>query len=283
MINVSIVPKNNFLAMFQARLKAIGAGSLPATVSAFEAGVKVTQSTWKSYAMGEPIPGSPYRIKHPTGGYAAAVQVRSDGPFDYTVFNESQAARELDEGTAQLDMKLTHPYGPKSRVANHGTKMNPRWVPYLIVPFRWGTPGSSGGHFRNIIPDQIYAMLRTQIKSGVFVRTKVLPTSHVEPNFWGDSVQRAEYEGEGGQENWGSMLRGVGGNMEGMSVMDADTKKKRSSTYFTFRVISAESPAGSWIKPATPAMHITQHVADNVKDIISEMVESGIKVDLGLQ
>jgi len=282
MINVSIVPKDNFLAMFQARLKAIGAGSLPATVSAFKAGVKVTQSTWKSYAMGEPIPGSSYRIKHPTGGYAAAVQVRSDGPFDYTVFNDSQAARELDEGTAQLDMKLTHPYGQKSRVANHGTKKNPRWVPYLIVPFRWGTPGSSG-HFRNIIPNQIYAMLRTQIKSGVFVRTKVLPTSHVEPNFWGDSVQRAEYEGEEGQENWGSMLRGVGGNMEGMSVMDADTKKKRSSTYFTFRVISAESPAGSWIKPATPAMHITQHVADNVKDIISEMVESGMKVDLGLQ
>lgn len=283
MIKVSIIPKDNFLAMLQARIAVMGAGSMPATVAAFKAGVRVAQATWKGYAMGEQIPGSPYRVKHPSGGYAAAVQVRQEGPFDYTVFNDSAAAHALDDGTPELDMKTTHPYGPKSRVANHGTKKNPRWVPYLIVPFRWGTPGSSGGHFRNIIPDQIYAMLRTQIKSGVFVRTKVSPTSHVEPNFWGESVKRAEYEGEEGQENWGSMLRNVGGNMEGMSAMNADTSGKKSSTYFTFRVISAESPAGSWIKPATPAMHISQHVADNVRDIISEMVESGMKVDLGVQ
>lgn len=283
MIKVSIIPKDNFLAMLQARLSTMGAGSMPATVANFKAGVSFTQSTWKKFANGEEIPGSSFRIKHPSGGYAAAVQVRQEGPFDYTIFNDSAAARALEDGTPELDMKTTHPYGPKSRVANHGTKKNPRWVPYLIVPFRWGTPGASKGHFRNIIPDQIYAMLRTQIKSGVFVRTKVLPTSHVEPNFWGESVKRAEYEGEEGQENWGSMLRNVGGNMEGMSAMNADTAGKKSSTYFTFRVISAESPSGSWIKPATPAMHISQHVADNVRDIISEMVESGMKVDLGVQ
>lgn len=282
MVKITITPKDDFLSAFQARLAHIGAGSLPATISAFRTAAQVTQSTWRGYARGEPIQGSPYRIKHPTGGYSRRIQVRSDGPFDYTVFNDSAVAQYLENGTPELDMKTTHPYGRKSRMANHGTKDNPRWVPYLIIPFRWGTPGSSGGYFRNIIPEQIYAMLRTQVKAGVFLRTKVLPTTHPEPNYHGESIERAEYSNEAGMGNWGSILRGIGGNMEGMSVMDADTARKNSSTYFTFRVISAESPAGSWIKPPTPAMHITQHVANNVRDIITDMIDTGMSIDLGV-
>jgi hypothetical protein len=283
MIKIEIIPESNLLATLQARLKEIGSASLPATVDAFKQGVKIIQSEWKSYAMGAQIPGTSYKLKNPTGGYAAGIKARNDGPFDYTIYNDSLVAHALEEGTPQLDMKTTHPYGQKGRVANHGTKNNPRWVPYLIVPFRWGTPRATGGHFRNIIPEQIYAMLQLQIKAGVFTRTKVLPSTHTEPNFWGEQVQRAEYEGEDERGNWGSILRGIGGDIEGMSVMAANTAKKRSSTYFTFRVISAESPAGSWIKPATPAMHIAQHVADNVRNVVEEMIQDGLKVDLGVQ
>ena len=281
MIKIEIIPESNLLAVLQARLKEIGDGSMPATTSAFRQGAKIVQTEWKNYALGEPIPGSSYKLKSPTGHYAAGIKVRNEGPFDYTVYNDSLVAHALEEGTPQLDMKTTHPYGEKGRVANHGTKKNPRWVPYLIVPFRWGTPKATGGHFRNIIPEQIYQMLQMQMKKGVFVRTRVLPTTHGEPNFWGDQVQRAEYEGEDERSDWGSMLQGIGGNIEGMSVMAADTARKRSSAYFTFRVISAESPAGSWIKPATPPMHIAQHVADNVRNIVEDMVQSGLKMDLG--
>ena len=281
MISVKIIPENDFLGLLRARLKEIGANSMPSTSAAFRVAANIVQATWKSYAMGAAIPGTSNRLKHPTGGYAAHVQVRSDGPFDYTVYNDSKVAQMIEDGTKQLDMKTTHPYGKKSRVANHGTKDNPRWVPYLIVPFRWGTPRATG-HFRNIIPEQIYTMLRMQIKAGEFVRTRVLPATHPESNYAGEAIQRAEYEGEQRQDTWGSMLRGVGGDMEGMSVMVADTEKKRSSAYFTFRVISAESPASSWIKPATPALHISQHVADNVRDIVNEMIQAGLRQDLGL-
>lgn len=282
MIQLSVVPKNSYLAALQARMSTIGAGAMPATEEAFKAGVKIVEATWKSYAMGAPIPGTSYSVKNPTGGYAAGVKVKQSGPFDYTVYNDSKVAAGIENGTPQLDMKQTHPYGNKGRVANKGTRTNPRWVPYLIVPFRWGTPGASGGHFRNIIPEQIYAMLRTQIKAGSFIRTQVTEETHVEPNFWGEAVQRANYQGENGRPDWGSMLRGVGGDIEGLSVMDADTAKKSGSTYFTFRVISADSPEGSWIRPATPARNVAKHVVENSRDIISEMVEDALKTDLGL-
>jgi hypothetical protein len=282
MIKVSITPENDLLAILQARLKLIGAGSMPATKEAFKTASRVLQATWKGYANGEPIPGSPYRIQHPTGGYARSIKVKQSGPFDYTIYSESQIAKFLEDGTSELDMKTTHPYGTKGRVANHGTKKNPRWVPYLIVPFRWGTP-RAGGHFRNIIPEEIYSMLRVMIKSGEFVRTMVTPQTHTEPNFWGEQIQRAEYEGENGAEYWGSRLKGIGGNIEGLSAMGTDTPNKKSSAYFTFRVISAESPEGSWIKPAMPAMHITQRVADNTRDILDEIIQSALKADLGVQ
>jgi hypothetical protein len=32
-----------------------------------------------------------------------------------------------------------------------------------------------------------------------------------------------------------------------------------------------------------PAMHITQRVADNTKDILDEIIQSALKADLGVQ
>lgn len=281
MIKLSIVPKDDFLAGLQARLKILSAQGMPRTTEAFKAGAKVVEATWKSVANGAPLNGE-VLIKNPSGGYARGVKVRQSGPFDYTIYNDSKGAAAIENGAPQLDMKTTHPYGPKGRVANKGTKKNPRWVPYLIVPFRWGTPGASGGHFRNIIPDQIYSMMRAQIKAGSFIRTQVKATTHDEPNFWGESVPRAEYQGENGRDGWGSMLRGIGGNIEGLSAMDADTAKKTSSAYMTFRIISAESPAGSWIRPASPPKNVAKKVAEASRDIVTEMVEDGLRRDLGL-
>jgi len=278
MIQMTIMPKDDYLAMLNARMKFIGSGSMPATSSAFKAAASVVATVWKGYATGTAIPGSEKPIK--SASYAAGVKVLQGGPFEYTIYNDSKMAQSIEDGTPELDMKTTHPYGPKSRVANKGTKSHPRWVPYLIIPIRWGTPGS-GGHFRNIIPEQVYAMLRAQMKAGEFVRTSVKKTTHLEANFAGEGVPRAEYQGENGQDGWGSVLNGIGGNMEGMSVMNNDSGKKKSSGYMTFRIISAESPVGSWIKPAVPARNISRLVAENTRDIVTEMIQSGILKDIG--
>jgi hypothetical protein len=270
MIQMTIMPKSEYLAVFYAKMKKIGAGNMPRTTQAFKSAADVIATVWKGYATGTPMPDGSKPLK--SASYAAGVKVQQGGPFEYTIYNDSKMADTIEKGSPQADMKLTHPYGKKSRVSKKG-------IPYLIIPFRWGTPGT-GGHFRNIIPE-IYAMLRAEIKAGEFVRTQITGTTHAEPNFAGEGVARAEYKGEDGRDGWGSVLKGVGGNMEGMSAMDTDTGKKAGSGYMTFRIISADSPAGSWIKPAVPPRKITQFVADNTRDIVTEMIQAGMLKDVG--
>ncbi len=279
MITLTIMPKSDLLAMLTAHLKTIGSGAMPNTMAAFESGVDFIAATWRDYAMGSPIPGSSNQIKHPTGGYAAGVKVAQVSPFEYRIYNDSEIASIIEDGAESYDMKDKHPFGPKSRVANHGTKKNPRWVPYCIIPMRWGTPGSTG-HFKNIIPEDVYKLIMAKRRAGTFERTRATGTTHPEPNFWGQQVQRAEYEGVKGRPMWGSSLKGVGGYMEGMSAMVADAGKATSSEYVTFRVISAESPAGMWIQPARPAHKISEHVARNTADMVLEMVEAGMMSDI---
>lgn len=281
MTTLTLVPNSDLLAVLDVHLKRMGRGALPNTVAAFESGVDLIAATWRDYAMGSPIPGTSMQIKHPTGGYAAGVKIAQVNPFEYLVYNDSAIASVIEDGAASYDMKDKHPYGPKSRVANKGTKKNPRWVPYCIIPMRWGTPGSTG-HFRNIIPEDVYKLITASIRAGEFQRTRATGQTHAEPNFWGQQVQRAEYEGENGRPLWGSRLTGVKGYMEGMSAMVADAGKARSSEYVTFRVISAESPAGMWIQPARPAHKISEHVVRNVAGMLLEMVEAGIRADVGV-
>jgi hypothetical protein len=283
MIRMSIYPKNDFLASLVAAFRSVAAeGVLKRTEVAFATGASMIANSWRAYAMKEDSLSGALPLKNASAAYAAGVKVRKMGPFDYTIYNDAKNAGIIENGAPQLDMKQTHPYGDKGRVTNKGTRTNPRWVPYLIVPMRWGTPGSSG-HFRNIIPEQVYKMMLAQMKSGTFTRTRKLSTTHDEPNFWGEEVQRAEYEGENGTQGWGSMLRGIGGNLEGLSVMAADegySSGVRSSTYFTFRIISADSPAESWIRPSQPAYKVTQALAASHQGDIDKMVQAGLRADI---
>jgi hypothetical protein len=120
----------------------------------------------------------------------------------------------------------------------------------------------------------------------LFERSTVRATTHTEENFRGQDVERREYD-------WGdrvlredifSLTKGEEEDYyaEGMVAMNTGTLKKQYSGYFTFRVISADSPAGSWIKPAMPARPVTRTVADVTKNTINETVESAVKEDLGL-
>lgn len=249
-------------------LRALGERSMPATAQAFLlAAEKLVMGTWKSYASGESIPGTSIRIKSAGGGYAASIKSKRMGPFDWVVYSESPVAKWVEEGTARADLKDTHPFGRKSRVGKDGT-------PYLIVPFRQGTPGSR----RNPMPMQIYRMVRRAVQQGEFAAKRVLPTTHAEANVRGEPIERHEY-------TRGSRLTGLGpafANLEGMSAFDVGSDKAARSTYFTFRVISAKSPEDSWIKPAVPGKHITKHVAKNTEEDVQRLVELGLRKDLGL-
>jgi hypothetical protein len=102
------------------------------------------------------------------------------------------------------------------------------------------------------------------------------------------NVGRAKYQ-------WGSRLRGsdFAGTIEEKTRMNgmvsfengsaADSPgKKRYGGYFTFRIISADSPAESWKRKGMPARHVTRAVAAETQEARDVMVEGAIREDLGV-
>jgi hypothetical protein len=279
---MSIATDNTALAELQFALAKLGQGSMPSTAGAMNAGAKLIQDTWKGFALGGALPGITEKLKNPNGGYARSIRIDKLGPFQYEIYSEAKVAKLIEDGTPEHDMKTTHPFGARSRMSKKG-------VPYLIIPFRWGTPEGSDGKrvgFKNIMPKSVYQIVKNKKQ---FRQTKVKKTTHNEPNARGQQVERHEYTGVGskGNEkgNWGDRLKlGMGDevtqNMEGMSRMVGQDGK--SAGYFTFRVISAKSPANSWVKPAVAARPVTSAVADNTHQAIGAMVEASILEDLGL-
>ncbi len=275
MLRMTVGTNNSLLEELQFHLAKLGQGSLPRTAGAMNAGASVMREAWKGFAMGGTLPGISEPLKRPSGGYAKSIRVLQLGPFQYEIYSEAKIAELIETGTEELDMKTTHPYGPKSRVSKDG-------VPYLIIPFRWGTSQKSVG-FKNIIPEPIYKIMKNK---ELFKRSTVRETTHNEKNFKGNDVARREY-------NWGDRMSKKEAqaiaddgqnydNIDGMVAMDTGTDKKQYSGYFTFRIISANSPARSWIKPAMAARPVTKAVVEHTEKEIEELINNAIREDMNV-
>jgi len=276
---VTITPEDEQLSNLVSGLELMSSKVMPKTYKAFKMAAAVLNYTWKSYALGAPIPGSSMRLKNPTGAYARSIKTRFLTPFNYEIFSDSPIAIYLEKGTKQFDMKKTHPFGKRSRVVKKtvkrkGVTIREKGDPYLVIPFRYGVPGTKS--YGNL-PEQVYERIRQVLardENMLSVRTKGRKHS---PNYEGELVSRAKYK-------WGARFTGTGfEQLEGLVVMDVSTPKSSRSQYMTFRVISAKnSPAMKWIVKARPAMEITKHVVVNTQNIIATVITSGMKQDLGM-
>jgi hypothetical protein len=99
---------------------------------------------------------------------------------------------------------------------------------------------------------------------------------------------------------WGNRLRGgdIAGTDEQKSRMNGMVRfengydkegniGKRYGGYFTFRIISANPESqgwkrNKWIKPATPALHVTRAVAETTRDAVESMIDTAIGEDFDL-
>jgi len=252
------------------RLSMLGAKAFPAGQAAFNASANLIQSQWQAWAMGGSLNGIP-EIKSPSANLARSIKIRKNAAFDVNIQSESIQAQRIQEGTEELDMKTTHPFGAKSRVSKEG-------VPYLIIPFRWGTPNAQGGaraHFKNVIPQNMYsAVLAFKMKVS---RRKVDDSGKaimsIENNYRGQPVERSTYD-------WGERIK-ADGNVNGL-VSFPDESKKRGSTYFTFRIISKDSPADSWIRKAVPPVDVVSALERTTRPVVEDMVAAGLEADLGI-
>jgi len=278
MVRLKVTMDNEMLAAVASRLSSLStAQSMPATAKAMKTAAALVRATWQGYATGQQTLPGVEPMKNPSKGYADGIKVNPLGPFDYEIVNPSEIAEYLEHGTTEIDMKQTHTRGPRSRVSRKG-------VPYLIVPFRWGTPKNIGA--RNVMPQAIYDI----VKKARFEKSLVAGTTHNEKNASGEAVSRNDYEKWGDRLNIEQIIHAddVGMNlnqmfnMSGMVRMDTSTENQKYSGYYTFRVISANGKPGSWIKPATPARHITDGVVRAVQEDVDAIIETAVIRDLGL-
>lgn len=245
--------------------------ALPNTAAAFSKAQQSVAQAWRDYVSGDGSleglkPFSEY--KEPNTNVSRILQSikdRSFGDFNKSVYSTSEELKKISDGTpdVEYDMKKTHPYGNKSRISKKG-------IPYLIINFRWGTPNEKGTKRRwnNVIPQKQYNEVVKGM--GISYRTDKV---HPELNAKGDAIDRSEYK-------WKSRLtetQAWSDRSKGLVRMKNGTK----STYFTFRVISAKSPADSWIykRKGKEGIDIIGALERQFKEPISEMIAQAIETD----
>lgn len=229
---------------------------LPELSIAFDQSASLIRKVWAGWAMGGSLDGVD-AISNPSSALAASIRIDRRGDFSVFVGTDSDQMRRIQEGVSEFDMKKTHPYGKRSRVSKRG-------VPYLIVPFRWGTNNGKNkrAHFANTIPIDV----SKYIQGRSFKKSRRTDTTHLEANYAGEDIERSEYE-------WGDRLSydhdpddSVARNAQGMVRMSG------GSGYFTFRVISVNSPAQSWIRKAKAGQDVVGAVAKTAQPHVDAII-----------
>ena len=155
MITVNVALSEDTLSLLRSQLAAFSGGNgsrvLPETSKAFNMAAKLIQKSWQNWALGGSLMGAE-NIKNPSPRLAGSIHIKRLNDFDFSIETDSRYMERIQNGSPEFDMKTKYPYGRKSRVAKSGKN---KGVPYLIIPFQWGTPNKNGearAHFGNVIP-----------------------------------------------------------------------------------------------------------------------------------
>jgi hypothetical protein len=234
--------------------------ALPRLKAAVESVGAAAQHRWMEYAGGKPLPNGAV-IHSRTGKYLQSIQRASEGDFATRVFSDAPYSEMIENGTPARDLKRMLDTSMKVRVAKDGSR-------YLIIPFRWGTPGTTG-FGRNVMPQAVHELW----KSGSMEASRVTGMG-VRPSGTGafDVRTRQAFMVPARRYRWGDRLSrrdlnevGVFGEqakrMSGMVQMrnPGGQGGSRHSQYLTFRVMSERS--SGWLAPAIPGRHPAREVA----------------------
>lgn len=247
------------------------AAALPNTAAAFARAAQYVQNMWTSYLSGDqPLNGIEF-MSGVTSSMVRSIRSRYNGDLDYTIYSDSMQLERKVHGSKEVeyDMKKTHPYGNKSRVSKKG-------IPYLIIPFRWGTPNGKGtarAHFNNVIPQKNY---ETAVK-GLRMSQVNVDKSYFENNVKGQSIKRQGYD----WAKFGRLTESQAWDDRSVGMVRMKDLASGKSTYFTFRIVSAKSPENSWIyhKDAIPAVDMMGALINTVKPGVDRIISEGVKAD----
>lgn len=268
MVKANLTVNNEQLRELVNQFPAEAIAAMPNTIESFAVAVERVRNLWTDYLNGD---GTALGIDPPekvNANMIKSIRVRYLDKLSAEVYSDNRQLEEIQNGThdVEYDMKKTHPYGRKSRVSKDG-------IPYLIIPFRWGTPNDKGtkrAHFQNFIPKKEYV---TNIKG--FSLSKTLTSTHTEKNYSGDPIKRAEYIFKDRLREIDSFSDRATGMVK---MKDLSSGK---GTYFTFRIISARSPQDKWWyrRKGTPGVDMIGALERAADKILNDTVKAGLEAD----
>lgn len=268
-IEYDLTELKNLSDQFARNVQNAPEAALPNTAAAFQRASQTVAQMWRGYLEGETTLNGIDFMDGITSAMVRSIREKRNSDFNYTVFSDNIQLEQKTHGskTVEYDMKRTHPYGNKSRVSKKG-------IPYLIIPFRWGTPNKAGtkrAHFNNVIPQANY---ESNVK-GLEISAKNALKNYFENNYKGESIQRQGYD----WAKFGRLKEDMAWNDRSVGMVRM--KDVTGSTYFTFRIISAKSPAGSWIyhREGKPGVDVISALERTAKPIIDRIIEKGIDAD----
>ena len=270
-IEYDITELKNLANKFKDTIENAPAAALPNTANALAQAAKYVHNMWTGYLTGsQPLNGIDF-MSGVTSAMVRSIRSRYNGDLSYTIYSDSRQLEQKTHGSKEVeyDMKQTHPYGKKSRVSKKG-------IPYLIIPFRWGTPNQKGtkrAHFNNVIPQASY---ETSVKGLAMSSVNELK-KYFEANVRGESIQRQGYD----WAKFGRLKEDQAWDDRSVGMVRMKDMATGKSTYFTFRIISAKSPENSWIyhKDAIPAIDMMNALIRTVKPQVESMLREGVKAD----
>jgi hypothetical protein len=186
------------------------------------------------------------------------------GKFDWLIFNGSgKVADWVEDGIPRRDLKVEVTTWPRRKIAKEGHA-------YAHIPFR---------HKAASVKAQMPRVRVSQTQVKALTRmTKSMVTG-----FRKDArgVRRAVYQ-------WADRVKHdrklrTPTRFAGMVRMETSTGRARSSTYMTFRTVSAaNSPAGSWVIPQKPGFAMVSTIIRETEAEVGRIVRQGIDEDIGI-
>lgn len=251
------------------------AEDLPNLSSAVSGVAAHAQGMWRGYAGGNPLPDGSV-INARSGRYMNSIQVRELGPFAVETYSDSPYASAIEDGVPARDMKSMLDTSMKVRMSKAGKR-------YLIIPFRWGTPGAKtfGG---NVLPDAVHEHAKAMTAS----RVKGVGQRESGNGAW-DVKTRAPFKVAKREYSWGGRLTkdqinqaGTFGTMAkrmaGMVKFQNPGDGAKHSQYMTFRVM-VEGSSG-WIAQAIAGKHPARTVADVMRPKAKQIFEAALETDM---
>lgn len=234
---------------------------------------------WQAYAQGAPLPNG-QTIGTRSGTYHRSIQIERTGPFAFRIFSDLAYADAIERGMPARDLKRMLDSSLKVRRSKDGKR-------YLIIPFRWGTPGTVG-FGQNVMPQAVHDFFTPP---GVARSHVTGMGSRVSGTGASDIKTRQPLLTPQASYQWGARLTakhlgamGIGGQtakrMAGMVNMrqPGATGGATHSQYLTFRVMTEDSPG--WKARAIPGKYPAKTVMDKIKPIAEQAFKKAMEEDV---